>query len=107
MPKKNLPTAETAGTTEQQVAPAKPVIDGGSKTTVIKLPFPVLNDKRNMKIILGTLETKRNELVKKCDQNAQTLKILTKKGVDKTDERLEKLKQLEQVFESQRDKVNW
>jgi len=78
----------------------------GSKAAAMKLPFPVLNDKRSMKTVLGTLETKRNELVKKCEQNGQTLKLLAKKGVERTEERFEKLKQLEQVYESQRDKVN-
>ena len=72
----------------------------------IKIPFPVLNDKRNIKVILGTLETKRNELIKKHDQCLQTLKMLTKKGADKLDDKVDKLRQMDQALESQRDKVN-
>ena len=49
------------------------------KVVPLKLPYPVLNDKRDMKIILGTLETKRNELIKKRDVNLQNLKVLNKK----------------------------
>ena len=86
----------------------EPVVVASAKS-VIKLPFPVLNDKRNMKIILGTLESKRNELIKKRDQNLVHLKVLNKNKKmevqEKENERIEKLKQLDQAFESHRDKV--
>ncbi len=72
-----------------------------SAKSVIKLPFPVLNDKRNMKIIQGTLETKRTELIKKRDQNIQNLKALNRnkksEADEKENERIEKLKQWNQM----------
>lgn len=90
--------------------PAKPVesITKSSEITsktAIKLPFPVLNDTRNMEEILSMLETKRSGLMKKHDQNIQTLKMLTKKGAEKLDDKVDKLKKLDQVYESQRDKI--
>ena len=67
----------------------------------IKLPFPVLNDTRDKKTILGTLETKRVELLKKIDSNRF---FLNDSQINY--QRSEQLKQLEQLYESQLDKIN-
>ena len=69
--------------------------------TVIKLPFPVLNDTRDMKIILGTLETKQVELINKIEQNRFSLG-----DKQASYQKLEKLKQLEKAYESQLEKIN-
>ncbi len=108
---KSKPTdkAAEAALAKNAVEPVALAPAGAAVKSVLKLPFPVLNDKRNMKIILGTLESKRNELIKKRDQNLQNLKALTKRseGDEKDNERIEKVKQLDQAFESQRDKVSF
>ena len=69
--------------------------------TIIKLPFPVLNDTRDMKTILGTLETKHIELINKIEQNRFSL------GEKQASyQKIEKLKQLEKAYESQLEKIN-
>lgn len=70
----------------------EPKVDAkqASKSAPIKLPFPVLNDTRDMKTILGTLETKQVELINKIKLNRSTQN--------------EKLKQ--QLYESQLEKIN-
>ena len=67
---------------------------------VIKLPYPVLNDKRDMNTILLTLETKFQELMKKISNNLQM-----KKQHQQNKQQLEKLNQLEKTYESQREKL--
>ena len=69
--------------------------------TVIKLPFPVLNDTRDMKTILSTLETKHVELINKIEQNRFSLG-----DKQASYQKIEKLKQLEKAYESQLEKIN-
>lgn len=75
--------------------------------SIIKLPYPVLNDKRDMKIILSTLESKKNDLIKKREVNLQNIKTLSKKSVENSSDRLEKLKQLDHALELQKEKVTF
>ena len=58
-----------------------------------------------MKIILSTLETKRNDLIKKREVNIQNIKNLSKKISENSGDRLEKLKQLNHALELQKEKV--
>lgn len=77
--------AKPSDTTTNRYLPEQPPPPAPPASKVpIKIPYPVLNDKRNMKIILSTLETKRTELLKKRDQNLQNLKAINKKQPEKT-----------------------
>jgi hypothetical protein len=95
-----------------------------SDKIVIKLPYPVLNDKRDMKTILGTLETKHRELMKKRHQNQMSqeetishlmhLKRMNQSAasassdaniIQKQQRNLEKYKQMEATYEAQRVKL--
>jgi len=72
----------------------------------IKLPYPVLNDKRDMKTILVTLETKLNELKIKTDTNKQNISALLNSSMNEINKtNIDKLRQLEQTYESQMDKL--
>lgn len=80
----------------------------------IRLPFPVLNDKRDMKTILGTLESKLSELMLKRDANKKNIDLLNKTlgtcaksnpNYEKHERNLEKLSHLNHALDSQRDKL--
>ena len=68
---------------------------------VLKLPFPVLNDTRDLNTILHTLETKYNELHKKKEINKKSIDALStaytpdKKLAEKNQLSADKLKQLD------------
>jgi hypothetical protein len=75
-------------------------------TKSIKLPYPVLNDKRDMKTVLITLETKFNELKIKTDTNKRNISTLLNSSMNEINKtNLDKLRQLEQTYESQMDKL--
>ena len=68
---------------------------------VLKIPYPVLNDKRDMKIILSTLEKKMKELGQKKDLNQRNLN-----QIDKNSANYSKLQQIDQAMENQREKLS-
>ncbi|CAF0726541.1 unnamed protein product [Brachionus calyciflorus] len=70
-------------------------------STSIKVPYPVLNDKRDMKIILVTLEKKLKEILHKKDINLKSMS-----QTDKNSPNYSKLSQLETALDSQKDKLN-
>jgi hypothetical protein len=70
--------------------------------SALKLPYPVLNDKRDHKTILNTLETKFNDLHKKKDMNKKSIEMQMqmlyssdKRLTEKNQDKLDKLKQLD------------
>lgn len=67
----------------------------------LKFPYPVLNDKRDLKAILEILEEKEDDLSKKLEQTKKSYK-----QTDKQDEkRKEKLKNLYKNYKSQLNKI--
>jgi hypothetical protein len=74
------------------------VANDSNQAPQIKLPYPVLNDTRDMKVILQTLETRLTELGKKMSANKQ---LKTRPGQPQ----LEKIIQLEKSYESQKEKL--
>ena len=79
--------------------------------TALKLPFPVLNDKRDHKTVLNTLETKYNELRQKRDVNKKSIdsvQVFTsdKSLMEKNQAKLDKLKQLDKAIGMQQDKLS-
>lgn len=76
-------------------------IEQKKPSSVLKVPYPVLNDKRDMKIILSTLEKKMKELGQKKDINNRNLSHMDKNSVNYS-----KLLQLNQAMENQREKLS-
>lgn len=77
---------------------------------VIKLPFPVLNDRRDKATIYRTLETKLNELMRKKGANIANMDGLERLLKTTNDRRailsqLDKIKQLDANYSSQQDKL--
>jgi hypothetical protein len=86
---------------ESTAAPPPPPTSA-SQVQVLKFPYPVLNDKRNIKEILDILQAKEIELNKKIQQTRTHYKEKT----SKTDKDLrDKLKILYKNFKSQLSKI--
>lgn len=75
-----------------------------AKQQPIKLPYPVINDKRDLNTILATLDSKSIEILKKREQNQMMLDKAIREGGPAM--RIEKLRQLDQAYDSQQDKLN-
>jgi hypothetical protein len=78
----------------------KPIQQQPQAQTVLKLPFPVLNDKRDFQTILKTLETKYSELQNKKEANRKSIDSFSsftsdKKLMEKNEQMVDKLKQLD------------
>jgi hypothetical protein len=98
---------ETTPTTSTSQALSSPVL---------KLPYPVLNDKRNMSVVHSTLESKLNELCQKIKANNRNVEAalvelensqehLNLATSNKNQKVLEKLRQLESAYQMQKEKL--
>lgn len=80
---------------------------------ILKLPYPVLNDKRDKATIYRTLETKLNEVMKKQNINRANIEGLMRQSKmapslvarASLQTQLDKLRQLDANYDSQRDKL--
>lgn len=80
---------------------------------MLKLPYPVLNDKRDKTTIYRTLETKLNEVIKKENMNRSNIDGLMRQlkvapslvARASLQTQLDKHKQLDLNYESQREKL--
>jgi len=85
---------------DAQQKETKPTQPQPQPPTVLKLPFPVLNDKRDFQTILKTLETKYSELQNKKEANRKSIDSFSsftsdKKLLEKNEQMVDKLKQLD------------
>ena len=80
---------------------------------ILKLPYPVLNDKRDKATIYRTLETKLNEVMKKQNINRANIESLMRQSKmapslvarASLQTQLDKLRQTDASYDSQRDKL--